>query len=72
MAQDDVKAGEEFTIYYGQRPNYDLFLYNGFVVKGRWWSLKRLNFVFQYVLQLCFKSANAAIRFVISLFCVIL
>ncbi|XP_066981550.1 actin-histidine N-methyltransferase [Macrobrachium rosenbergii] len=33
MAQCDVKAGEEFTIYYGQRPNYDLFLYNGFVEK---------------------------------------
>lgn len=29
----DIKAGEEFTIYYGHRSNCDLFLHNGFVVK---------------------------------------
>ncbi|KAK7074955.1 Histone-lysine N-methyltransferase setd3 [Halocaridina rubra] len=31
FAQCNIRAGEEFTIYYGQRSNSDLFLHNGFV-----------------------------------------
>ncbi|XP_076068321.1 actin-histidine N-methyltransferase-like [Oratosquilla oratoria] len=31
LAQKDFKAGEQFTIFYGQRSNFELFIHNGFV-----------------------------------------
>ncbi|KAK8729769.1 hypothetical protein OTU49_008305 [Cherax quadricarinatus] len=33
LAQRDFKAGDQFTIYYSQRPNTELFLHNGFVYR---------------------------------------
>nr|XP_045594445.1 actin-histidine N-methyltransferase-like [Procambarus clarkii]XP_045594446.1 actin-histidine N-methyltransferase-like [Procambarus clarkii] len=33
LAQRDFKAGDQFTMYYSQRPNTELFLHNGFVVR---------------------------------------
>ncbi|XP_071536585.1 actin-histidine N-methyltransferase-like isoform X2 [Panulirus ornatus] len=33
LAQREFKAGDQFTIYYSQRPNTELFLHNGFVFK---------------------------------------